>query len=123
MSYQVSPSRHIITSTLIFVLTACSFNPALSKKEFIQYVNNVFKLQNQMTGEVMMLAETEQQQQYEHLLALEQNMHRDCHPLNEYAERENDGLKTGLMLKQQVKKAVYTCEQAALKVQHLLEDF
>lgn len=96
---------------------------ALSQQEFIQYVDSVFKLQNQMTGEVMMLAENDQPQQYEQLLALEQSMHHDCRPLNEYAGRQNDGLKTGLLLKQQVKKAVHDCEQAARKLQSLLNNF
>lgn len=108
---------------LLLIPTGCSLNSELTKQEFSQYVENVFRLQNQMTGEIMMLADTDMQNQYEQLLSLEHTMHQTCQPLNELAEREIDGLKTGFMLKQQVKRSVYNCEQAALKVQKLLKTF
>ena len=108
----------------IIVLPGCSV-PFLggygengkSKEEFAVYVEKVFQFQNRLTSEVMMLMESgEGLNQFDDLLVAEQNMHKICAPLNEYAARENDGLSIGLLLRRRVEKSAVACEKAAKQV-------
>lgn len=93
-----------------------------SKEEFIRYVESVFKFQNQMTSDVMMLLESSDDlSRYEKVLLAEQKMHEVCKPLNEYAARENDGLSIGLLLKRRVEKSAVACDKAAQQVNSYLK--
>jgi hypothetical protein len=95
-----------------------------SREEFARYVEDVFRLQNSMTSEVMILTETENDpQNHVTLIRAEQHMHKICAPLNEYAVRNSEGLNIGLLLSHYVEKSAVDCEQAARQVESLLKEF
>jgi hypothetical protein len=94
----------------------------LSRQEFARYVEDVFRAQNKMTSEVMMLLASEDGiNSHEDLLQAERQMHEVCAPLNEYAARDIEGRSIGLVLRRNVEKSVSDCEQAALRVKALLQ--
>ena len=91
-----------------------------SREEFTRYVEEVFRLQNGMTSEIMALLETDDVKNYDALLQAERHMQETCAPLNEYASRDSDGLNIGFFLRRRVEKSAIDCEQAAQKVKSLL---
>jgi hypothetical protein len=91
-----------------------------SQEEFTRYVEDVFRLQNNMTSEIMALQETDDVKNQYALLKAEQHMQEICAPLNEYASRDIDGLSIGLFLRRRVEKSAIDCEQAAQQVKSLL---
>jgi hypothetical protein len=92
----------------------------LSKEEFARYVEEVFRFQNRMTSEVMMLTATDEGGDSPGLLKSEQRMQQVCAPLNEYVSRDIDGLGNGLSLQRQVVKSAFDCDRAAHEVERLL---
>ena len=91
-----------------------------SREEFEHHVEEVFRLQNQMTSEVMMLLESDEAKKPEALMQAEQHMQQVCADLNEYVSRDIDGLSSGLFLRRRVEKSAIDCEQAALAIKPLL---
>lgn len=94
---------------------------AQSREDFEHHVEEVFRLQNQMTSEVMMLLETDEVKKPETLMQAEQHMQQVCADLNEYASRDMDGLSIGFFLSRRVEKSAIDCEQAALAIKPLLK--
>ncbi len=92
-----------------------------SREDFERHVEEVFRLQNQMTSEVMMLMESDESKKYQALLQAEQHMQQVCADLNEYVSRDIDGLSSGLFLRQSVERTAIDCEQAALAIKPLLK--
>ena len=92
-----------------------------SKEEFAHYVEVVFRLENNMTSEIMALPETDDTDNHEALLEAEQKMQEACAPLNEYVSRESEGSNIGFFLSRRVEKSANDCEQAAQKVKLLLK--
>lgn len=93
-----------------------------SSDQFEHYVEEVFKFQNRMTSEVMMLQETGEIDVYDRILKSEQNMQQICAPLNEYVSRDIDGLSTGLFLRRRVMRSTFDCDHAAHEVKDLLDE-
>lgn len=91
-----------------------------SREEFEQHVEEVFRLQNRMSSEVMMLVENDEGKKYQALLQAEQHMQQVCADLNEYASRDIDGLSIGYFLSRRVEQSAIDCEQAALAIKPLL---
>jgi hypothetical protein len=92
-----------------------------SLEVFEHHVEEVFRLQNQMTSEVMMLMESDETKKYQSLLQAEQHMQQVCADLNEYVSRDIDGLSNGLFLRRRVEKTAIDCERAALAIKPLLK--
>ncbi|PKM13771.1 MAG: hypothetical protein CVV13_00865 [Gammaproteobacteria bacterium HGW-Gammaproteobacteria-3] len=92
----------------------------LTQEEFGVYVEKVFKRQNQISSEVMLLGYDENSEKFQAVLKAEQKMQKICAPLNEYAALESDGLPVGLLLKRRVEKSAVACDKAAKKVQRSL---
>lgn len=92
-----------------------------SREEFEHYVEEVFRFQNNITSDVMMLLETGGAGNSDLLLQSEQHMHQICEPLNEYVSRDIDGLSTGFFLRRQVLKSTMDCDHAAHEVKALLD--
>ncbi|MFA5018352.1 hypothetical protein [Methylobacter tundripaludum] len=92
-----------------------------SREDFEHHVEEVFKLQNRMTSEVMMMLESDEVKKPEALLQAEQHMQQICADLNEYVSRDIDGLSTGLFLRRRVEKSAIDCEQAAMAIKPLLK--
>ena len=120
-------SDFLSSSPLIILLIACLLSGctnALSvrygeygqtKAEFTLYVEKVFKMQNNMTSEIMAITDADAV-----LVQADQKMQEVCAPLNEYATREVDKLNIAISLLRRVEKSAVACEKAAKKVQALL---
>jgi len=113
---------------LVVLLQGCTLpyvgdfgGTGLSKEEFAHYVEEVFRFQNRMTSEVMMLAEADEGGNFTDVLKAEQHMQQVCAPLNEYVSRDIDGLSSGLTLRRQVVKTALDCDHAAHEVEVLLK--
>ena len=92
-----------------------------TQEEFAHYVENVFKLQNSMTSQIMALSDSDDKPaNFDTLLQAEQSMQKKCEALNEYATRDSEGLSTGLLLQNRVAQSAKDCETAAKEVQTLL---
>jgi hypothetical protein len=91
-----------------------------SREEFEHYVEDVFRLQNQMTSEAMMLLDSNTVKNSAPLLLADQQMQQACDALNEYAARDIDGLSTGIFLRHRVEQSALKCERAAQKLKSLL---
>jgi hypothetical protein len=120
--------RSLITLAIAALISGCSVPffggygaNGQSLEEFTQHVEEIFRLQNQMTSEVMMLLENDDSQKSEALAQAEQHMQQVCADLNEYVSRDLDGLSSGLFLRQRVEKSAIDCEQAALAIKPLLQ--
>ena len=93
-----------------------------SREDFEHRIEGVFRLQNKMTSEVMMLQEGDvDAKAYEAILQAEQVMEKNCNYLNEYVSRDIDGLSKGLLLQRHVEKSVLDCETATQNVEALLK--
>lgn len=118
--------QSLITFASVALLSGCSVPfggygaNGQSREEFAYHVEEVFRLQNQMTSEVMMLLENNDEQKPEALMQAEQHMQQVCADLNEYVSRDIDGLSSGLFLRRRVEKSAIDCEQAALAIKLLL---
>jgi len=123
---QVNFQYVILNFALIFGLSACSL-PYLADSEsgvqsheaFAVYVESVFRLQNQLTSEVMTLTESGSPEDPK-LITAEKAMQGACLPLNEYVSRETDGLSIGFFLRRRVQKSAASCEHSAREVEVLL---
>lgn len=120
--------RYIAALAMAWLITGCAvpfFGGYGSKNEsleaFEHHVEEVFRLQNQMTSEVMMLLESDEAKNPETLMQAEQHMRQICADLNEYASRDIDGLSIDLFLSRRVEKSAEDCEQAALAIKPLLK--
>jgi hypothetical protein len=118
----------LIALLLAMLLSGCSI-PFFSgygakgqtREEFSRYVEEVFKLQNSMTSKMMALAENDEKPtNLNALVQAEQRMQKSCEALNEYAERDSDGLSVGLLLQRRVEQTAVDCEKAAKDLQALL---
>ncbi len=92
-----------------------------SREDFEHHVEDVFRLHNLMTSEVMMLLESDEVHLPEPLIQAEQHMQQVCTDPNEYASRDIDGLSIGFFLSRRVEKSAIDCEQAALAIKPLLK--
>lgn len=92
-----------------------------TKEEYIRYVEGVFKLQNSVTSEIMLMQENgEKPKNQEALFQSVQLMDKTCAPLNDYVEQEMDGQSASFFLQHSVEKSASNCEQAAKAVKALL---
>jgi hypothetical protein len=91
-------------------------------EEFERRVETLFRLQNRMTSEVMVLqSDSTDPQQHEPIIVAEQVMEKNCSYLNEYASRDIDGLSKSILLRRRVENSVVDCEKSARKVEELLK--
>lgn len=92
-----------------------------SREDFEHHVEEVFRLQNQLTSEVMMLLESDESPKNDDLMRAEQRMQQVCADLIEYASRDIDGLSSDIFLSQRVEASAIDCERAALELKPLLK--
>ena len=123
----VNFSGLLMISVMLF-LSGCSTSlmgsygsKGQTMEEFTHYVEDVFRLQNSMTSEIMELQENDELNNRDVLLKAEEHMQATCAPLNEYVSLETEGLSTDISLLKRVEKTAVDCEQAALKVKALLK--
>ena len=119
--------QHLTTLAVATLLSGCTVPlfsgygaNGQSREEFARHVEEVFRLQNQMTSQMMQM-ESNEDQKPESLVQAEQHMQQACADINEYVSRDIDGLSSGLFLRRRVEKSAIDCEQAALAIKLLLE--
>lgn len=117
--------RSLVALAMASLISGCAIGGyganSQSLEEFEHHVEEVFRLQNQMTSEVMMLLESDEAKRLQALMQAEQHMQQVCADLNEYVSRDIDGLSIGLFLRRRVEKSAIDCEQAALAIKPLLK--
>lgn len=120
--------KRIISLLITIILSGCSL-PFLggygengqTREEFTRYVENVFKLQNSMTSEMMGLADSDDKPaNMDALLRAEQTMQKKCEALNEYAALDSEGESVSLLLQNRVAQSAKECETAAKNLHTLL---
>ncbi len=90
---------------------------------FSGHAEDVFRRQNKMTSEILMMSEEDvDEEKYSQLLRAEQNLQAACKLLNEYAVRERDGLETGFVFKREVKNSIEMCEKSIEEAKSVLDD-
>lgn len=117
-----------MTMILVFALSGCAKpfwggygDTGLSREAFEVYVEQVFRFQNRLTNEVMLLSlRSEDLNEYNDIFVAEHEMHEICSALNEYVAKSMDDQNAGLLLMRRVEKSVVPCEQAAQYVDLLL---
>ncbi|MDT8406313.1 MAG: hypothetical protein RQ715_03580 [Methylococcales bacterium] len=119
--------RLLVTAAFGFVLSACSNldfdhfgEQHMDRDTFAAYVEVVFKLQNRMSSEVMLM-EPEGDADWYALLTAEEQMRIECAPLNDYANQLISGQNANLWLRRKVERSADACERAARNVQDLLK--
>ncbi len=90
--------------------------------DFRDYAEQVFRRQNQINSEILMLLDedVDDSESYAKLIEAEQNLQEQCQLLNEYAVRERDGVEITLLFKQKVQASVDDCETAMQEADLLL---
>lgn len=91
-----------------------------SREDFEHYVEQVFRFQNRLTSDMMMLQENNDFKGNEKLLQAEQVMRQQCDPLNEYVARDVDGQSSGFFLRRRVENTAVDCERAAKELELLI---
>lgn len=119
--------RSLLTFAVAASISACSIPffggygaNGQTIEEFSQHVEDIFRLQNQMTSQAMMLLDNDEAKKPEELIQAEQHMQHACADLNEYVSRDLDGLDSDLFLRRRVEQSAIDCEQAAKAVKPLL---
>lgn len=117
--------RFCVTLLAANALTGCAvFHDVFGYQSTAEYVESVFKRQNAISTQVMMLPETElEPEDYDELLKAEAQMQKDCKLLNDYAVKEMNNESTSLMFKKQVRDSAEGCDDSIQEVEELLEDF
>jgi hypothetical protein len=107
------------------MLTACTvFGEVLAYQSTVEYVESIFKQQNALSAEIMMLSDESGilADDLDELLEEEAVMLKECRLLNEYAIKEMNHEAISLFFKKRVKDSVEDCADSIEDVESLLED-
>lgn len=117
----------VTTLLVIPALLSCSHlggagqaGNVLPGQSFSAYAESVFRLQNRLTSEVMMLPDTNGKNNPSAIVQAEQRMHQACQALNDYATQKTEGLGISLWLPMRVRQSAVACENAAKTLQAAL---
>lgn len=104
------------------ILTGCSLLSDIWEQDTIaEYGESVFRRQNVITSQIMMLSESElSPENSQKLQQAEAQMQKDCKLLNEYANREMDKANIDLLFKKQVRDSIQGCDASIQKMEVLL---
>ncbi len=108
---------------ICFQLTGCmTLGESFKVKQSIsEYAEQLFKRQNFLTQQVMMLFEVDITEENEKkVYQAESQMHDACHLLNEYATREMDGIKMSVFFRKRVQSSFDQCEETVKKMESIL---
>ncbi len=91
-------------------------------QSFSEYAENVFRLENRLTSEVMMLSDTDGTANLPAIVQAEQRMHQACQALNDYATQKTEGRGVGIWLPIRARQSAVACENAAKTLQAALAE-
>lgn len=105
-------------------LTGCSLiSDAWNQDSIAEYGETVFRKQNLITSQVMMLSDSElSPENSRKLQQAESKMQKDCKLLNEYASREMDKATIDLLFQKQVRDSISSCDASIQSIQSLLAE-
>lgn len=92
----------------------------MSRHEFAEYVERVFRYHNQIVSELIELSATDDSEESAELAKEEAHMLEACASLNEVVSQSMVGLDTNFRAKMQLVDAVPECEAATRRVDDLL---
>lgn len=104
------------------MLVGCSLiSDAWNQDSIAEYGEAVFRKQNLITSQVMMLSESDlSPENAKKLQQAESQMQAKCRLLNEYATREMDKAAIDLMFQKQVRDSISGCDLSIQSIQSLL---
>jgi len=109
---------------IFLLLTSCSYmqKPLELKGDTIEYAEALFKRQNQVTLEVMMLLEEELTLAEENRLSdAELQLHDKCQLLNEMAVYEMSGKEVSYYFQGQVQRSFKVCDESVKNLEFILK--
>jgi hypothetical protein len=118
--------RIVFCGFLVFTgsggVTGCSlFQDIWEQDTIAEYGESVFRRQNLISSQVMMLSETDlSAENTQKLQQAESQMQKDCRLLNEYASREMDKESIDLLFQKQVRDSIKSCDLSIQNVEALL---
>ncbi len=92
----------------------------LPGQSFSEYAESVFRLQNSLTSEAMMLSDTDGADNLAAIVQAELKMHQACQALNDYATQKTEGQRVGIWLPMRARQSAVACENAAKILQAAL---
>lgn len=106
------------------LLASCSLVDKTFKPDnAAEYAELLFKRQNVITQQVMMLFEYDlTEAEEEKISQAELEMHDACHLLNEFANREIEGKKMSILFKKRVQGSFNTCDDSGQRLESILMD-
>ena len=113
----------LLALLVFFLLSGCSITrEALNSKERIAvYAESLFKRQNVLTQQLMMLSEEDMTLADEEIVfQAELQMHDACRLLNEYANREMEGKGMSVFFRRRVKNSLETCDESVNNMESVL---
>ena len=116
--------QYVLLSLLVFfLLSGCSItSKALNSKERISiYAESLFKRQNLLTQQLMMLSEEDMTLADEEIIyQAELQMYDACHLLNEYANREKEEKKSSIFFRNRLRNSLKICEESVKNMDFIL---
>jgi hypothetical protein len=105
-------------------LTGCAlFQDWMNSESLAEYGESVFKRQNLITSQIMLLPETQLSgAQSQKLQQAEAKMHQDCKLLNDYAVREMDNANIDLVFKKKVRDSIESCDFSIQQIENTLTE-
>ncbi len=111
----------LLTATSL-LLSGCSVMEMITHEQALSsYAESVFRRQNEVTSQLMMLSDDELEEP-EEVYQAEMNMHKACRLLNEYSQREMEGKPIGLLFKKRVRNSLEDCDESIQELEELLEE-
>jgi len=120
------PSRPLVATLLalfiVITATGCATLPPAAQQyaSFSDYAEAVFRHQNQLISQIMMLEAQGSPLDDEDLKDAEHAMFDACHLLNEYAEREADGDSISWLFKRRVQNSIAACDDSIREFEAVL---
>lgn len=104
------------------ILTGCTLISDIWNQDSIaEYGETVFRKQNWITSQVMMLSESDlSPENAQKLQQAESQMEKECKLLNEYASREMDKTAIDLAFQKRVRDSISRCDLSLQAMQSLL---
>ncbi len=106
---------------LMAMMPACSLVDAVThEQELTVYAENLFRRQNELTSQLMMLDSLSDDDN--EIYQAELRMHEACKLLNDFAQYQMEGKSIGILFKRRVKNSLPECDEAIQELEECIED-
>jgi hypothetical protein len=128
IAWIVKQSKHCVQCYFFpffisLLLTSCSIvgTPFKATERMAEYAELLFKRQNFLTQQLMMLFEEDLGMvEEERVSQAELQMYDACHLLNEYANKEMEGEKMSIFFRRRVKNSFASCDESVKNMGSIL---